>query len=270
MKLTTGLAILMLWLVVSSPGKAEDRLVLTSLPNPNVYPIFILIDQGYLNADFIPAYGSVASLLTLMKSGKADVALLNRVPAKNMAEDNHWQLMEATIFRAVHLLSYKQINHRDDIEKLKIISAFPGGSPDKIFSAGDFTVVPKFTDPYLAIQLFLKKDYDALLLPEPYISQVAGLLRNQQEPFFISDMQWLSLGQQETDINAGVVRQGCDLAPIRAAFRKAGGFIHRYPRKATEIIAAAFVTYFHKTIPTEALYEALASGRLQFAGEQKD
>lgn len=266
----TGLMILTLWLALCSPLIAGDRLVLTSLPNPNVYPIFILIDQGYLDADFIPAYGSVAGLLTLMKSGKADMTFLNRIPAQNMAADNNWQLMDATIVRAVHLLSYKPVASRDDIEQLSIIAAFPGGSPDKIFTAGGFKVVPKFTDPYLAMQLFLKKDYAALLLPEPYISQVAELLRQRGDAFFISDMQQLCLGQQETAINAGVVRQGFDPELIGAAFKKAGRFIHQHPQRTTEIVAAAFDKYFHKTIAAEALYEALASGRLKFAEEQND
>ncbi|MBN1957799.1 MAG: hypothetical protein JW773_06320 [Desulfuromonadales bacterium] len=258
------------WLVACAPLMAGDKLVLTSLPNPNVYAMFIAIDQGYLDADFIPAYGSVASLLTLMKSGQADATLLNRMPAENMAEAHHWQLIEGTIVRAVHLLSYTPIGSRDDIEQLTIIAAFPGGSPDKIFTAGGFTVIPKFTDPYLAMQLFLKKDYPALLLPEPYISQVAGLLRNRGEMFFISDMQQLCLGAKTTDINAGVVRQGFDPDLIAAAFKKAGRFIHQNPRRATEIVAAGFEKHFHKTIAAEALYDALASGRLKFAEEQND
>ncbi len=256
------------WLLAWSPAGAGAKPTFTSLPNPNVYPIFIIIDQGYLDADFIPARGGVSGLLTLMKSGKADITLLNRVPARNMAAANHWQLMGATIVRAVYLLSYGPVDDRSAIDGFKIISAFPGGSPDRIFRAGNFTVEPKFTDPYLAIQLFLKRDYDALLLPEPYISQVAGLLDERGSDYFISDMQQLCLGREKTAINAGVVRQGYDLDVISAAFCKAAAFIADHPQQATEIIAAGFEKHFKKKLPAAALREALSSGRLQFGMEQ--
>lgn len=247
---------------------AAQPLRLTSLPNPNVYPIFIIIDQGYLDAEFVPARGGVSSLAALLKAGKADLALLNQAPARQLAKDQGWQFMASTITRAVHLLSYSPLHDRNHIDSLTIISAFPGGSPDKVFSAGNFSVTPRFTDPFLAIQLFLKKDFNALLLPEPYISQVAQLLRDRGDTFTVTDMQVLCLGRKETDINAGVALPGVDLESVRSAFLKAGRFIHDQPRRATDIIAAAFAQHFHKALPEAALAEALTSGRLQFVMEK--
>lgn len=258
-------------LLVFFPGTAlAERLTFTSLPNPNVYPLFIIIDQSYLDADFIPARGGVAGLLALMKSGKADMTLLNRMPAQRMARDNGWQLTGATIVRAIHLLSYPPVNSRSDINKLKIISTFPGGSPDKVFQAGNFSVEPKFTDLYLAIQLFLKRDFDALLLPEPHISRVAGLLRERGATFSISDMQQLALGRDRVPINAGVVRPGFALEEINRAFVRAGDFIREHPDAATRIIAAGYAEHFRKPLPQTALLEALTSGRLEFGMAQDD
>lgn len=256
-----------LWLGLCSSAFAH-KIVFTSLPNPNVYPIFVIIDQDYLAADFIPARGGVSALLSLMKSGKADITYLNEKPARNMARSNNWTLLGPTISKAVHLLSYGKINDRDDIEALDIISAFPGGSPNMIFKSAHFSVQPKFIDPYLAIQLFLKKDYNALLLPEPYISEVANLLIERGESYDITDIQQYVQSQEVVGINAGVVREGYDLKKIRQAFTRAAAFIDQHPQQASEIIAAGFSTHFNKKVPLAAIREALSSGRLQFGMEQ--
>lgn len=268
MKLRCLFTTLVLIGFLSGPAAATERLTFTSLPNPNVYPIFIIIDQNYLNADFIPARGGVAGLLALMKSGEADMTLLNQAPAQRMADDNGWQLTGASIVRAIHLLSYPPVDSAADINRLSIISAFPGGSPDRIFQAGNFAVTPKFTDLYLAIQLFLKQEFDALLLPEPHISRVAGILRQQGIEVHISDMQQLALGRDTTPINAGVVRPGFSLEAIDQAFLRAGEFISAQPEEATRIISAAFEDHFRKPLPQSALLEALSSGRLQFGMTQ--
>ncbi|PLX99143.1 MAG: hypothetical protein C0622_10965 [Desulfuromonas sp.] len=258
---------LLLALILGWCGTTWAKTTFTSLANPNVYPIFIILDQHYLDGDFIPARGGVASLMALLKSGDADVTVLNHEPAVNMAQQQGWQLLEPTIVRAVHLLSYPPVSSKADIEKLKIVSAFPGGTPDKLFRAGHFANEPKFTDLFLAIQLFLNREFDALLLPEPHISKVADLLQARGDNFHISDIQLLTLSSEATPLNAGVARPDVDRATVEQAFAAACTFIKRNPEQAAAIIAKGYDSYFRMPLPEAAVLEALQSGRLMFATE---
>lgn len=242
-------------------------IVFTSLPNPNVYPLFVIMDQQYLVADFIPARGGPASLLALLTSGKANVTILNKAAAQKMAERHNWTITAATIVKAVHLLSYAQIKDSADIDKLQIISAFPGGSPGKIFQAGNFSTIPKFTDPFLAMQLFLQKDFNALLLPEPYISQIIGILHDRGVTYHLTDIQQLALQRDHFPLNAGVIRNKTDVEQIKTALAKAVVFIQQNPEPTARIVAAAFKKYFHQSLPEPIIAIALSSGRLQFAME---
>lgn len=261
-------SLLTVFLLLCLGTRALAGIVFTSLPNPNVYPMFIILDQQYLAAEFVPARGGVAQLLALLKSGKANVTYLNRQPAQIMADQQGWQPLEATIRKAVYLISYAPVTGRDDINRLKIISAFPGGSPDMIFRAGNFSVTPKYTDLFMAIQLFLKKDFDALLLPEPHISRIAGVLREKGIDFTITDMQEMAPVKDCLVINGGVALPDVDTDQVKAAFDKATAFIRADPERAARIIAADFQRYFGKEVPEAAVLEALASGRLLFATEE--
>ena len=251
-------------LILAAPALGTEDIVFSSLPNPNVYPVFIILERDELPASFVPARGGVAGLLALMRSGQADVCLLNHAPAQKMSQDNGWALAGPCIDRAVYLLSYATIPNREAIEELSIISALPGGSPDKLYQAGKFKNQPRFTDLYLAIQLFLKKDADALLLPEPFISQTVLKLRERGDTFTITDMQQLVTGSPTMAVNDVVVRRSQDVPAVRAALDRATTFIAENPREAAAIIAAGFQVHFHKPLPVEALQEALESGRLGF------
>ncbi len=243
--------------------------VFTSLPNPNVYPMFVIVDQQYLAAEFIPARGGPASLLALLISGKANVTVLNEIAAKRMVDRHNWTLMDATIVKAVHLLSYTPVESSADIDKLQIISAFPGGSPGQIFQAGNFSVMPKFTDPFLAIQLFQKKDFNAILLPEPYISQIIAIMHDRGETVYQTDIQLLALQREQFPLNAGVIRKEIDAEQVRTAFAKAVAFIQQHPDRAARIVSESFQKYFHINLPTTTIAAALNSGRLRFAMEKR-
>lgn len=256
-----------LFLALLLPARGLGEIVFTSLPNPNVYPIFLILEEGELEAEFLPARAGVAGLLALMRSDQADVCLLNREPARKMSADFGWHLTGPTITRAIHLISYKPVESREDIEPLQIIAAFPGGSPDKLFQAGGFTNQPRFTDLFLAMQLFLDHKSDALLLPEPFISQTVLQLRARDESFTVTDIQTYAVGDTVQAVNDGVVRREEDLAPVRAALARATLFIREHPEEAARIISARFEEYFQKPLSAAVLQEALASGRLRFATE---
>ncbi|MGM0416648.1 MAG: hypothetical protein ACQEQK_06820 [Thermodesulfobacteriota bacterium] len=260
-KLLLALVILLVYPCVTSA-----EITFTSLPNPNVYLPFIIMDQGYLEANFVPARTGLSEMLALLKSSRADVALLNYNAAKKVAEDYGWSFEAGRISKAIHLISTSPVTHRKQMESLRIVSAFPGGSPAHVYSAGNFNNQPRYTDIFLSQTLFLQGRFDAILLPEPHISELVEQLRQRQKKFFLYDMHEKT--GYNSLLNGIVIRRERDRAPIVTACKEAVDFLYSQPQQAVDIIASSYKKYFGKSLPREAVLDALQSQRLYFVDDK--
>ncbi len=252
--------ILLFILIVFNVSAKTIRI--TSLPNPNLLPIFIIMDKKITDLQFVPSVNGVSNIAGLIKSGKIDVAALNFELKNVFTKKFGWKYGGSFIKKAIYVLSYKPLDNKSDLEKLKIIAAFKGGSPEKLYNKLNLSNKPVFTDLMIAIKLFLKKDYDAILLPEPMISKTINLLEKKNKKYYIFDVA--TNANYYKPVNAIIANKEVDLNELKSAFESAIKVIKTNPDYTTKVFLTYFKKYFKRNFDGVALEKSITSGRLLF------
>ncbi|MCA1927046.1 MAG: hypothetical protein LDL10_01700 [Calditerrivibrio sp.] len=236
----------------------------SSLPNPNLFPIFIIEEKGFANLKFIPAVGDGSTLVGFIRSGKVDAVFFNYEAAEKLTKETGWIYAGSTISKAVHIITKYKISAKGDLEGKKIVGSFRGGSPDILFRKLNLKTEPIFTDLQVAFQMFVNGDADAIFLPEPHVSNLLLRMRTMNREAFVYDIISLSGKDYRYPINATIVKNDEIKKVLKDALEKAVEFINSNPKEAIKIFEVKYKRYYNTNFPVEALSEAITSGRLRY------
>ncbi len=237
---------------------------IASLPNPNIIPIFVMLEKNFVQGEFIPLTGDVSALIGVVRAGKADAIAVNYEASQKITKDTGWFYSGSTISRAVHIITTTPINNKNDLESRKIVASFRGGSPDILFKKLNLKTEPTFTDLQIAVQLFLKGDFNVILLPEPHISNVALKMKSMDKQYFVYDVIDLFDKNYKYPTNAYISKDEHTNRILKDALKKAVAFINEHPDETVKIFNANFKKYFNIDFPYAAIEEAIKSKRLKF------
>jgi ABC-type nitrate/sulfonate/bicarbonate transport system substrate-binding protein len=215
-----------------------------------------------MDLNFIPSINGISNIAGLIKSKKINAATLNYELKDTFVDKFKWEYSGSFIKKAIYIISYKPISSKNDLQNLKIISSFKGGSPEKLYNKLHINNKPIFTDVMIAIQLFLKKDYDAILLPEPMISKIINMLTKKNIKFSIFDLS--KNIDYHKPVNALITRPEIENKKLEVAFKQAINIINKNPEYAAETFVKYFKKYYKRNFDKQALKEAISSGRLVF------
>jgi len=241
-----------------------ENIRLASLANPNVVVAFVIKDKAYAKIDFIPVLGDMSNMIGLIKAEKVDAVFTNYEVTYKIKKDLGWFYSGSSISRAVYIITNRSIRQSKDLEYFNIVGSFRGGSPDILFRKLLLKKEPVFTDLNIAVQLFLKGEYDAILLPEPHVSNVIAKLKELHKNFYFYDILSLYDKPYKYPINALLSKDENTHKILMDATKKAVDFINSHPEEAIKIFNANFKKYFNMQFPTAAIEEAIKSKRLQF------
>ncbi len=234
------------------------KVTFTATASPNILPIFVMMEKGFADVDFIPTNGGMPELAAMLKGKKADAFSANAEAVKKITEGTEFIAINTNVAKAVYILSYTPIDSPKSLESLKIVSAMPGGTPDKLFQKLSLANKPTFLDVPMAKQLFLKKEFDAILLPEPHISELIG--KSQGIQTYIFDLN----PKEGAALNSAAILDLEKKGEINDAYQKAIEFIHASPEESAQIFARYYEKYFNAKFNADALKKALESKRLLF------
>ena len=256
--------LLILIFLLSTVVAFAENIRVASLANPNVVVAFVIKDKSYAKIDFIPIFGDIASMIGLIRAGKVDAVFTNYEAAQKVRKDFGWHYSGSSISKAVYIITNRAIKQKNDLEDFKVVGSFRGGSPDILFRKLQLKKEPIFTDLNIAVQLFLKGEYDAIFLPEPHISNLILKLKELNKNYYIYDILSLYDKPYKYPINALLSKDENIHNILLDATKKAVSFINSHPEEAIKIFNANFKTYFNMQFPTNAIEEAIRSKRLQF------
>lgn len=241
-----------------------SQITIGSLPNPNVVVAFVMKDKNFAEIQFVPVMGDVSTMVGLMKSGKVDAVFVNYEAAQKLAKDFNWVYAGSSISRAVHIITTEPIKDKSDLERFNIVGSFRGGSPDILFKKLNIKKEPLFTDLNIAVQLFLKGEYNAIFLPEPHVSNVILKMKKLNKNYYVYDILSLYPTPYRYPINALLAKDVETQRKLVEATKKAVEFIENNPDEATKIFNNNFKNYFNMEFPSAALEEAIKNKRLKF------
>jgi ABC-type nitrate/sulfonate/bicarbonate transport system substrate-binding protein len=235
-----------------------------SLPNPNVVVAFVMKEKNYAEMQFVPVMGDVSTMVGLMKSGKVDAVFVNYEAAQKLAKDLNWVYAGSSISKAVHIITTEPIKDKTDLERFNIVGSFRGGSPDILFRKLNIKKEPLFTDLNIAVQLFLKGEYNAIFLPEPHVSNVILKMKKLNKNYYVYDILSLYNTPYRYPINALLVKDLETQKILVEATKKVVEFIENNPEETVKIFNNNFKNYFNMEFPSAALEEAIKNKRLKF------
>ena len=263
-RLITAILFTLLVFSTSYNARAHEPIRIASLPNPNLLSIFVIMDKGIENVEVVPARDGVSSIVGLIRAKKADAAVISYETVSTLSDVTGFRYVCSNISEAVHILSYKEINSTDDLKNLQIVASFRGGSPDILYRRLNAPVKPVFTDPFVAINLFVKKEYDALLLPEPLISAAARMLEKKGMGYNTFSVKNNITPAYTDPVNAVIAKDAPTAERLRKAYKKATEFIRENPDEAVAIFNENFEKHYNRKFNSMALLKALKTGRLMF------
>ncbi|MEA3344751.1 MAG: ABC transporter substrate-binding protein [Chloroflexota bacterium] len=170
-------------------------------PNPNMVPLFVMMEQREdLAVELVPVPG-VPELTAALQGGQADAALFfSAAGAKlyNKGALADLRLWSVNVWRALYLVADPQVDGLDDLVGKKILASFPGGAPDLVMRAAmrqagydpdaDFTI--EYLPPAQVKQMLLAGKGEAALLPEPQVSALMVKAEAQGVPLeAVADLQ---------------------------------------------------------------------------------
>ncbi|MEF3255699.1 MAG: hypothetical protein K6348_09125 [Deferribacterales bacterium] len=250
-------------LAILVTGSFASSIRVTSLPNPNLFTIFIIAEKGYAPVEFVPAVGDVSTMVGLFRGNKADIMAVNFEVAEKLTKEMGLTYYGSTISRAIHIVTKLPIGNKKELEGKKIVASFRGGSPDIIFRKLEINNSPIFTDLQVAIQMFINQDYDVILLPEPHVSNVYLKMKNSGKEVYTYDLLELSGKNYKYPINAFVGKP--EFTKIfKNAMKKSVDFINSNPQEAANIFEKYYKIYYKSDFPFAAIKEAVISKRLKF------
>ena len=275
-----------LWAFANPVASNEVTLRFTSPPDPNMIPAFILMEKGGLDKkgiklEYIPSKGA-GDMMAHLQRGDVDLALFSvpggaRLYAKGFKEI---RLIGVHVWKAIYVVTGRNINRWEDLKGKRILIAFRGGPPDIIaracMRAAGYDYEKDFKIEYLPAtqikMLLLSGNADAAVFPEPHVSMLIVKSRGKlkaaidlQKEFAQAFSNWernnLLLGGLWA-IASNVEEKGKAIQSFVSAFKEANVYAEENPDKAGKITTNYFAKYFGGNFPAEAVTAALKSGRL--------
>ncbi len=276
-------------LVACRSGQAElDVLRVAVPPNPNMIPLFVMVEQRKeLAVEIVPLPG-VPELSAALQGGQADVALLFSASGAKLYNKGalaDLRLWSVNVWRALYLVADPQVSGLDDLAGAKILASFPGGAPDLVMRAAmrqaGYDPDADFTLEYLPSdqvkQMLLAGKGEAALLPEPQAS--ALMVKAETGGLTLEAAADLQAGFEADAWETGLIPLGAIFTtqtllddPARraalerfdAAYGQAGDYAMAHPDETAEIVERAFAAHFGGQLPARAVADAIQSGRLVF------
>jgi len=284
-----GIVLLAGLLGACGPGRPDPSVLRVAVPpNPNMVPLFVMMEQQEdLATELVPVPG-VPELTAAMQGGQADAALFfSAAGAKlyNKGALADLRLWSVNVWRALYLVADPQVGGLDDLVGKKILASFPGGAPDLVMRAAmrqagydpdaDFTI--EYLPSAQVKQMLLAGKGEAALLPEPQAS--ALMVKAEAQGLALEAVADLQAGFEAAAWQAGLIPLGATFTtqallddPARraalerfdAAYSQAGTYAMAHPDETAEIVEQAFAAHFGGQMPARAVADAIRSGRLVF------
>ena len=281
----------------ASGAKEMVRLRITTPPNPNMIPAFILLEQGKLEdqgikLEYIPSMGA-SDLMAHLQSGDVDIALFSVPGGSKMYHKGirKIRLIGVHVWKAIYVVAGKDISSWANLKGKDIYIAFRGGPPDVItrasMKAAGYKPYEDFNIKYLPgseiKQLILSGKANAAVFPEPHVSLLLlkskGKLKvaiSPQKGFARNISNW----KEGEEIPVGGLWA---IAPnikeekreavkkFIEAFSDANEYAMEHPEEAGKVTSKNFKQYFGGKFPSKAVTNSISSGRLQldFRGVEK-
>jgi ABC-type nitrate/sulfonate/bicarbonate transport system substrate-binding protein len=285
-----GVVLLAGLLGACGPGRPAPSVLRVAVPpNPNMVPLFVVMEQQGedLKVELVPVPG-MPELTAALQGGQADVALFfSAAGAKlyNRGSLADLRLRSVNVWRALYLVADPQVGGLDDLVGKKILASFPGGAPDLVMRAAmrqagydpdaDFTI--EYLPSAQVKQMLLASKGEAALLPEPEVSALMVKAEGQGLVLeAVADLQ----ADFETDAwQTGLIPLGATFTtqallddPARRAalerfdeaYGQACAYAMAHPDETGKIVERAFAAHFGGQMPTQAVADAIRSGRLVF------
>jgi len=276
-------------LTACGPGRPDASVLRVAVPpNPNMVPLFVVMEQQEdLAVELVPVPG-VPELAATLQGGQADAALFfSAAGAKiyNKGALADLRLWSVNVWRALYLVADPQVGGLDDLVGKKILASFPGGAPDLVMRAAmrqagydpdtDFTI--EYLPSAQVKQMLLARKGDAGLLPEPQAS--ALMVKAESQGLALEAAVDLQAGFESDAWQAGLIPLGATFTtqallddPARRAalerfdeaYSQAGAYTMAHPDEAADIVERAFAAHFGGHMPARAVAGAIRSGRLVF------
>ncbi len=275
-------------LAACGPAQPDPEMLRIAVPpNPNMIPLFVLMDQQDLAVEIVPAPG-VPELAAALQGGQADAALFfSAAGAKlyNKGALADLRLWSVNVWRALYLVADPQVGGLDDLAGEKILASFPGGAPDLVMRAAmrqaGYDPNADFIIEYLPAdqvkQMLLVGKGEAALLPEPQAS--ALMIKAEAQGLALEAVADMQAGFEADTWQAGLIPLGAifttqavlddpdrraALGRFDAAYGQACAYAMAHPDETGEIVELAFAAHFGGQLPARAVADAIQSGRLAF------
>ena len=274
----------------NSASSEADVLRIAVPPNPNIVPLFVLMEQQEdLAVEIVPVPG-IPELTAALHGGQADAALFfSAAGAKlyNKEAIADLRLWSVNVWRALYLVADPQVTGLDDLVGKKILASFPGGAPDLVMRAAmrlagydpdaDF-VIEYLPSDQVKLMLLAGKG-DAALLPEPQAS--ALIIKADEQGLSLGSVVDLQADFYADSWEAGVIPLGALFTtqpllddPVRRAalesfneaYSQACNYAMLYPDETGEIVERAYALHFGGQLSGQAVADAIRNGRLIFDG----
>ena len=284
-----GVVLLAGLLVACGPGRPEPSVLRVAVPpNPNMVPLFVVMEQQKdLAVELVPVPG-VPELAAAMQGGQADAALFfSAAGAKlyNKGALADLRLWSVNVWRALYLVADPQASGLDDLVGKKILASFPGGAPDLVMRAAmrqagydpdaDFTI--EYLPSAQVKQMLLAGKGDAALLPEPQAS--ALMVKAEAQGLVLEAVADLQVGFEADAWQPGLIPLGAifttqalmddpdrraALERFDEAYSQACAYAMAHPDETAEIVEQAFAAHFGGQMPARVVADAIRSDRLVF------
>jgi NitT/TauT family transport system substrate-binding protein len=284
-----GLVLLTGLLSDCSPGRpGPDVLRVAIPPNPNMVPLFVMMEQQEdPDVELVPVPG-MPELAAALQGRQADMALFFSAAGARFYNEGvlaDLRLRSVNVWRALYLVARPQVGGLDDLVGKKILASFPGGAPDLVMRAAmrqagydpDADFVIEYLPSAQVKQMLLAGKGEAALLPEPQVS--ALILKAEEQALALEAVTDLQAGFEADVWQAGLLPLGAtfttqalldDLARRAAlerfdeAYAQACAYAMAHPNETGEIVERAFAAHFGGQMPAQAVADAIRDGRLVF------
>lgn len=269
------------------------ELVVVSPPNPNVFPVFLMMkDNPELNITLKPVNGG-SDVPPEFQSGEADITTIySYIMANHVVSGKipDLQLSAVTLWDDFYMVSSPEITSFADLVGKTVLVTGPSGTgengaPDKILQAAilrtghqlsDFTIRYELIE--TAMNEVVSGSADALLLAEPaatgfIIRSLAeqGVtlaksisLQDVLDGYTLWENGKLPLGGVATLKQYGSQAKTEEVDKFVKAYEIAANRIMMDKQYASGVISEGLMSYYNQEFPSPLIFRALTNGTLEF------
>jgi ABC-type nitrate/sulfonate/bicarbonate transport system substrate-binding protein len=282
---------------IHAANPKAPELVVVSPPNPNVFPVFIMLkDNPELNIRLI-AVPSGKDIVPYFQSGKADITTIySYIMADHVVKGDipDLQLRAITLWNNFYIVASPNVNSFDELVGKTILVTGPSGTgkngaPDKILHAAilrtghhlsDFNIQYKEIDNAMVEVIYGKAD--AILLAEPAaigfvmkarMSNVSLKKAVDLQSVFSGYKSWtngqLPLGGVATLKTYESKEKAKAVEAFVKAYKQAAQKIMDHKFSSAKYISSGLSQYYKRTVPTLMVLKSLNDGTLLFSDKIK-